>query len=174
MLRFCLLAALLAVPALVGQVIVVCGLSASVHAMECCNCPMLRFCLLAALLATPALPAANASRDLARSVTIYRDTYGVPHIYAKTDAGVVFGLMYAQAEDNFWQLETDFVRIVGRSAELEGTRGIAGDLLVRAYESEKRAKEDYAQATPHFHALCDAFAGGLNYYLETHPKSNHA
>ena len=52
----------------------------------------------------------GAPRDLARSVTIYRDTYGVPHIYAKTDAGAAFGLMYAQAEDNFWQLETDMIR----------------------------------------------------------------
>jgi acyl-homoserine-lactone acylase len=132
---------------------------------------MFRFCLLAALVAAPAFPAwtATTPRDLARSVTIYRDTYGVPHIYAKTDAAVVFGLMYAQAEDNFWQLETDLIRIIGRSAELDGTRGIAGDLLVRAYESEKRAQEDYARATPQLRALCDAFAGGLNYFLATHP-----
>src|SRR5947207_3294931 len=107
---------------------------------------------------------------LARGVTIYRDTYGVPHVYAKTDAGVVFGLMYAQAEDNFWQLETDLVRIVGRAAELEGERGLAGDLLVKAYESEKRAREDYARARPALRALCDAFADGLNYYLATHPS----
>src|SRR5690242_6337665 len=127
--------------------------------------------LLVALLSVPALPAAtsNAPRDMARTVTIYRDTYGVPHIYAKTDAGAVFGLMYAQAEDNFWQLETDLIRIVGRSAEVDGARGIAGDLLVRAYESEKRAREDYARATPQLRALCDAFAGGLNYFLATHP-----
>jgi acyl-homoserine-lactone acylase len=133
---------------------------------------MFRFFLLAALMAAPAFPAgtATASRDLARSVTIYRDTYGVPHIYAKTDAGAVFGLMYAQAEDNFWQLETDFIRLIGRSAELDGERGIARDVLVRAYETGKRAREDYAQATAPFRALCDAFADGLNYYLEKHPS----
>ncbi len=133
---------------------------------------MFRFFLLAALAAGPVFPAgtATAPRELARSVTIYRDTYGVPHIYGKTDAGVVFGLMYAQAEDNFWQLETDFIRMIGRSAELDGARGLAGDVLVRAYESEKRAKEDYERATPQHRALCDAFAGGLNYYLEKHPE----
>src|SRR5213082_1747473 len=76
-----------------------------------------------------------------RSVTIYRDTWGVPHIYAKTDAGAVFGLMYAQSEDNFWQLEQDYIRILGRSAEVEGTRGIASDLLYRAYEVEKRIRD---------------------------------
>src|SRR4051794_8033269 len=98
---------------------------------------MLRFLLVATLSISPAFSsgAPNVSRDLARSVTIYRDTYGVPHIFAKTDAGAVFGLMYAQAEDNFWQLETDMIRIAGRSAELDGARGLAGDILVRAYES---------------------------------------
>ena len=81
----------------------------------------LAFALLLALTAVAAPP-----------TTIYRDTYGVPHIYAKTDAGAVFGLMYAQAEDNFRQLETDLIRAVGRSAEIEGERGLASDILVRA------------------------------------------
>jgi penicillin amidase len=133
---------------------------------------MSRYSLPLVLLAlqTYAADAAAPSGSMARHVTIYRDTYGVPHVYADTDAGAIFGLMYAQAEDNFWQIETDLARIIGRYAELEGPRGIPGDLLVRAYESEKRAREDYAQATPQFRALCDAFAAGLNYYLETHPE----
>src|SRR5712692_3027391 len=114
--------------------------------------------------------ATAAPRDIARSITIYRDTWGVPHIYAKTDAGAAFGLMYAQAEDNFWQLETDDIRSLGRSAEVEGMRGIAGDLLYRADEVEKRTKDAYARATPKIRALCDAFAGGVNLYLEKHPE----
>jgi len=132
---------------------------------------MFRYLALFLVFALPAFPAGTPTqpRDLARQVTIHRDTYGVPHVYAKTDAGAIFGLMYAQAEDNFWQLETDLIRIIGRSAELEGERGIQTDLLVRAYESEKLAREGYAHATPQFRALCDAFAAGLNYYLETHP-----
>jgi acyl-homoserine-lactone acylase len=67
-----------------------------------------------------------------RSVTIYRDTWGVPHIYAKTDAGAAFGLMYAQAEDNFWQLETDYIDSLGRAAEVEGERRLQSDILYRA------------------------------------------
>lgn len=132
---------------------------------------MVRYLLLALVFALQAFSAGTPTpaREMARQVTIYRDTYGVPHVYAKTDAGAIFGLMYAQAEDNFWQLETDLIRIIGRSAELEGERGIQADLLVRAYESEKLAREDYARATPQFRGLCDAFAAGLNYYLESHP-----
>src|SRR5215831_12866533 len=96
-----------------------------------------------------------------RSVTIRRDTWGVPHIYAKTDAGATYGLMYAQAEDNFWQLETDYIRTVGRSAEIDGPRGVSGDLLYRAYEVEKRAKEAYQNADAKLRALCDGFAAGV-------------
>src|SRR5690349_6225400 len=107
----------------------------------------MRAAALVLLVAAP-LCAANAAQQLARTVTIYRDSYGVPHIRAKTDADAVFGLMYAQAEDNFWQLETDIVRAIGRLAEIEGAAGISNDILVRAWETEKRAKESYAKATP--------------------------
>src|SRR3954447_2722238 len=91
---------------------------------------------------------AISSRELSRSVTIYRDTYGVPHIRAKTDAGAVFGLMYAQAEDNFWQLETDIIRAICPLAALDGAAGVSNDILVRAWETEKHARESYATGTP--------------------------
>src|SRR5438046_2474911 len=118
---------------------------------------MLRWILLCILTVRAALPA-----ELAKSVTIYRDTYGVPHIYGKTDAAVVFGLMYAQAEDNFWQLEEDYIRTVGHSAELEGPSGLNNDILRQAYETVARAKEQYRRAGPRLRAMCDAFAAGIN------------
>jgi acyl-homoserine-lactone acylase len=130
----------------------------------------MRSAALLVLLTAPWCAASDA-QQLAKSVTIYRDTYGVPHIRAKTDAGAVFGLMYAQAEDNFWQLETDLIRTAGRLAEVEGAAGLANDILSRAWETEKRARESYAKATPPMRALCDAFAAGINYYLETHPQA---
>src|SRR5579883_2894900 len=86
---------------------------------------------------------ASANGDLAKQVTIYRDTYGVPHIYARTDAGAVFGLMYAQAEDNFWQIETDSIRAIGRSAEIDGPSGLMHDILVRAYQVRQLASDAY-------------------------------
>jgi penicillin amidase len=122
--------------------------------------------------ATVLSAAANSPEFQTRSVTIYRDTYGVPHIYAKTDAGAVFGLMYAQAEDNFWQLETDYIRALGRMAEVEGQAGISNDILFRAWEVERRSREHYDHATPQLRALCDAFAAGVNHYLETHPQTH--
>jgi Penicillin amidase len=62
--------------------------------------------------------ARDSASEMARQVTIYRDTYGVPHIYAPTDAACVFGLMYAQAEDNFRQLENTYIDMLGRAAEV--------------------------------------------------------
>src|SRR4051812_30575017 len=82
----------------------------------------------------------------ATPVTIYRDTYGVPHIYGKTDANVAFGMMYAQAEDNFWQLEDDTIRALGRSAEINGQAGFASDVATHAWETVRRAQEHYAKA----------------------------
>lgn len=131
---------------------------------------MMRSAALLVLLAASWRPVSGAP-PLAKTVTIYRDTYGVPHIRAKTDTGAVFGLMYAQAEDNFWQLETDLIRTVGRLAEVDGGAGLSNDILSRAWETEKRARESYATATPQLRALCDAFAAGINYYLETHPQT---
>lgn len=101
---------------------------------------------------------------------ITRDTYGVPHINGKTDASVVFALMYVQAEDNFWQLEQDYIRTLGRSAEMDGPSGLNNDILVEAYETVARAKQRYEQSAPRLRVLYDAFAAGVNYYLETHPQ----
>jgi acyl-homoserine lactone acylase PvdQ len=121
------------------------------------------------LLALLLLTTAAAARG---PVTIYRDAYGVPHIYGKTDADAAFGLMYAQAEDNFWQLEEDYIRILGRAAEVEGPRGLNNDVLVRAYEATKHARDHYAHANPKLRALCDAFAAGVNAYIRQHPEKS--
>lgn len=126
--------------------------------------------VVALTLVSPAFSADAQTTKLARSVTIYRDTWGVPHIYGPTDAAVVFGLMYAQAEDNYWQVEEDYIHGLGRAAEMYGERGLLASMLYRAFEVERLAKEEYAGAPPATRKICDAFAAGLNYYLERHPE----
>ncbi|EAQ98866.1 acylase [Congregibacter litoralis] len=106
----------------------------------------------------------------AAAVTIIRDDYGVPHIYAKTDADAVFGLLYAQAEDDFPRVERNYYWAIGRLAEAEGEAALFSDLRARLYMSTDEAKAAYAKAPPWLQALCDAFADGLNYYLATHPE----
>ncbi len=107
---------------------------------------------------------------LARSATIYRDTYGVPHIYGSTDASVVFALMYAQAEDNFWQIEDDLIRKLGRASEIYGEKALLDDVAQNAFESNKLALAKYQRASPHIRKLCDAYAAGLNYFLARNPQ----
>jgi acyl-homoserine-lactone acylase len=109
------------------------------------------------------------SDALAKSVTIIRDTYGVPHIYGPTDASVVFGHAYAQAEDNFEQIEYNVLYAVGRSAELRGQRDYWDNLLARAFEIPRLSREEYARATPQMRAMYEAYAAGLNYYVEKNP-----
>ncbi|MBI3652381.1 MAG: penicillin acylase family protein [Acidobacteria bacterium] len=111
---------------------------------------------------------AKAER-LARSVTIYRDTYGVPHVFGTTDASCVFGYLYAQAEDNFWQVEDNYICSLGRAAEVYGESKLAQDLINHALEIPKLAKAEYMHSTPKVKELCVAAADGLNYFLLKNP-----
>ena len=81
----------------------------------------------------PASPELSAWKTRADGITIIRDDWGVPHIYGKTDADVVFGLMYAQAEDDFNRVETNFINSQGRLAEAEGEKEIYRDLRMKLF-----------------------------------------
>lgn len=132
--------------------------------------------LAAALaLAQPAYSAKGTSTDpkaekIAVSVTIYRDSYGVPHVYGPTDASCVFGYIYAQAEDNFWQIEDTYIRALGRASEVYGDRTLADDMLNRALEIPRLAKAEYDRASGRERDLSEALAGGLNYFLSRNPQ----
>ena len=112
----------------------------------------------------------EVSAQLARNVTIYRDTYGVPHVFGKTDASTAFGFAYAQAEDNFWRVEANFIYALGRRAEILGERGLNDDRRNRALEIPRLAREEYGRLDPQMRAICDGFAAGFNYYLAHHPE----
>ncbi|HEX6717809.1 MAG TPA: penicillin acylase family protein [Pyrinomonadaceae bacterium] len=125
--------------------------------------------ILIALFCCHAYADANAE-TLARQVTIYRDTYGVPHVFGRTDASTAFGFAYAQAEDNFWRVEENFINALGRASELYGERTLDEDRLNHALEIPRLAREEYARLDTHMRDLCDAFAAGFNYYLARHPE----
>jgi acyl-homoserine-lactone acylase len=115
-------------------------------------------------------PADIRAEKIARSVTIYRDTYGVPHIYGPTDASCVFGYIYAQAEDNFWQIEDTFIRALGRASEVYGDRTLADDMLNRALEIPRLAKAEYDRVNGRERELSQALVDGLNYFLARNPQ----
>jgi acyl-homoserine-lactone acylase len=105
----------------------------------------------------------------AEQVTIIRDDFGVPHIYGKTDADAVFGLLYAQCEDNFNRVEQNYIWATGRLAEVEGEKAIYSDLRAKLFMTEEEAKANYKKSPAWLKKLCDAFADGINYYLKIHP-----
>ncbi|NNE98310.1 MAG: acylase [Pyrinomonadaceae bacterium] len=106
----------------------------------------------------------------ANSVTITRDKWGVPHIKGKTDADAVFGLLYAQSEDDFPRVERNYYWAIGRLAEVEGEKAIYSDLRARLYMTTDEAKAAYRSAPEWLKKLCDAYADGINYYLYKHPE----
>ena len=105
----------------------------------------------------------------ALKVTIIRDDWGIPHIYGKTDADVVFGLMYAQAEDDFNRVETNFINAMGRLAEAEGQAAIYRDLRMKLFVDPITMKAKYRTSPAWLKTLMISWADGLNFYLYKHP-----
>jgi acyl-homoserine-lactone acylase len=132
--------------------------------------------LLCAAAASPAFAQSPSPADLARwsreaqSVTITRDDWGIPHISGKTDADAVFGLLYAQAEDDFNRVETNYFDALGRAAESEGEGAIYRDLRMRLINNPDSLKALYARSPEWLRSLMNAYADGLNYYLYKHPE----
>src|SRR5512138_492049 len=132
------------------------------------------------LFATPALVTAGAQQPTAgeiatwkreaQNVTITRDDWGIAHVHGKTDADAVFGAMYAQAEDDFNRVETNFINSQGRLAEAEGEKEIWRDLRMKLFIDPADMKAKYAQSPADLKALMDGWADGLNFYLATHPN----
>src|SRR5438093_7105302 len=105
----------------------------------------------------------------AQNVTIVRDDWGIAHVYGKSDADAVFGVMYAQAEDDFNRVETNFVNGMGRLAEAEGEKEGYRDLRMKLFIDPNEITAEYQKAPAWLKSLMVAWADGLNYYLQTHP-----
>ncbi|WP_395376862.1 penicillin acylase family protein [Marinicella sp. W31] len=109
-------------------------------------------------------------QQLAQQVDIYRDHFGVPHIYGPTDASVVFGATYARAEDEFHYMEQAYIKLLGQAAAVKDESWLAWDILMRKLELKRFSQEEYQRAPAQIKQLCDAFADGMNYFLITHPN----
>ncbi|HTT33054.1 MAG TPA: acylase [Methylomirabilota bacterium] len=116
--------------------------------------------------------AAEAARwdQEARNVTIIRDDWGIAHVYGKTDADAVFGMIYAQAEDDFNRVETNYINAMGRLAEAEGESKIYQDLRMKLFIDPEAIKKDYAASPEWLKKLMNAWADGLNFFLAKHPE----
>src|SRR5689334_23923064 len=106
----------------------------------------------------------------ARNVTITRDDWGIAHVHGKTDADAVFGLIYAQAEDDFNRVETNYINSIGRLAESEGEKEIWRDLRMKLFIDPDSMKAKYESSPPWLKSLMVAWADGPNFYLAKHPE----
>lgn len=139
-----------------------------------------RFCLVAGLaalvLAAGCHPSIKNKRSqlakaaAAHDVRILRDTWGVPHIFGKTDAACAFGLAYAHSEDDFATMQETVAASRGMLASLRGKDMAPLDYMTALFRIRQTVKERYEQdLTPATRALCEAYALGVNYYASQHP-----
>jgi acyl-homoserine-lactone acylase len=115
-------------------------------------------------------PEVAAWEQEARNVTIIRDDWGIPHIHGKTDADAIFGVMYAQAEDDFNRIETNYLNALGRLAEAEGETALYQDLRMKLFIDPDSMKALYRASPEWLQRLMNAWADGLNYYLYKNPS----
>src|SRR5947207_5638493 len=132
---------------------------------------LLLLLLLAFVGATVRAQTSEAQRwqPRARNVTITRDDWGIAHVHGRTDADAVFGMVYAQAEDDFNRVETNYINSIGRAAETEGESAIWRDLRMKMFIDPADMKAKYQSSPAWLRALMDAWADGLNFYLANHP-----
>lgn len=124
-----------------------------------------------ALAASPAMAdEMGRLKQQAAKVSIARDTWGIAHIHGKTDADAVFGMAYAQAEDDFNRIETNYINALGRLAEAEGETAIYRDLRMKLFIDPVDLKTKYAASPAWLKTLMNAWADGLNFYLASHPE----
>ena len=109
-------------------------------------------------------------KKISQQVTIIRDNWGIPHVYGKTDDKAVFGLLYAQCEDDFKRIEMNYIEKMGRLSEVKGKSYLYNDLEIRLLINEKEAKEDYKKAEPWLKKLLNAHADAINFFLYNHPE----
>src|SRR5215831_7820374 len=137
---------------------------------------MKRIALVTLITCAANVAAQGPSADLARwtrqaqGITITRDDWGIAHVHGKTDADAVFGMIYAQAEDDFNRVETNFINSQGRLAEAEGEPEVWRDLRMKLFIDPDSMKAKYASSPAFLKKLMDAWADGLNFYLAKHPS----
>jgi acyl-homoserine-lactone acylase len=133
---------------------------------------LLSFILVSNVLMAQPFTAAelNAWKKQAQRVTIIRDQWGIAHVYGKSDADAVFGMLYAQCEDDFPRVEQNYINALGRLAEVEGEGKLYNDLRTRLFQDSTMAIQVYKTVPPAMKKLMQAFADGVNFFLATHPN----
>src|SRR5438105_3309776 len=124
-------------------------------------------CVLA-LFFSATISADNAAAT--EEITIYRDDFGIPNIFAKTEEGAVFGMGYAQAEDRLEELLKQYRRAEGTMAEVFGPQFLRDDYRQRVWRHRAAAEENYPKLPAKIRAICEAYQAGIKQYMKEHPE----
>lgn len=120
----------------------------------------------------PPRPDAEAFAHVER-VTIVRDTYGVPHVFGKSDADAAFGLAYAHSEDDWPTIHAVMAASTGRLSLLYASKKAAGnDWYVGLMRVREQVAEQYDALAPDYRAVLEGYARGLNFYAWKHPDES--
>jgi acyl-homoserine-lactone acylase len=130
----------------------------------------LQGCVFTAPSASGSSSAGERWRLEAENTMIVRDDWGIAHIHGKSDRDAVFGMMYAQAEDDFNRIEMNYINALGRLSEAEGEKALYQDLRMKLFITPEDLRSRYAHSRPWLQGLMIAWADGLNFYLQTHPS----
>ncbi len=105
------------------------------------------------------------------NINIVRDAYGVPHIFTQTDVEAVYGIAWAQCEDNFEMMQENFAAVNNKAGRLMGKEGAVLDLIYQVFEVADFVEQRYAQdIKPSMEKMLQAYADAVNNYAKTHPK----
>jgi len=124
--------------------------------------------IVISIIALPAPSLSLAASSLRATIT--RDDWGIAHVRGRTDADAVFGMMYAQAEDDFNRIETNYLVSLGRLAEAQGEEALWNDLRQRLFVDPDELRIQYLHSPAWLRKLMTAWAAGLNEYLRTHQE----
>ena len=104
-------------------------------------------------------------------ITIARDSYGVPHIFAETDAELAYGLAWAHSEDDFKTIQQAYLAGNSILSKHLGIKGSGADFLSQFIRSEEIINRDYKNMiSPEYKKILEAYSQGINSYAEQNPE----
>lgn len=130
----------------------------------------LHVALLALLLVVPFSAGSAPKLGSNDEATIYRDEYGVPHVFASTLESAAFAVGYAQAEDRLEELLRNYRRAAGTMAEAFGPDHYRDDYIQRMWRHAEISREKYRQISPKMRAVIEAFQEGIKRFMKEHPE----
>jgi len=128
--------------------------------------------LLAVITLSLVIPFAVHSNTAAAAdeATIYRDEYGIPHVFASTLESAAYAIGYAQAEDRLEELLKNYRRANGTMAEVSGPDSYRTDLIQRMWRHSEISREKYSQVSPKMRASIEAYIDGVKAFMREHPE----